>query len=273
MENLRIVAIGRAAQYSPNSVGKDAAILQAVCSRLHDRGYTVLTTVNEDEQGALPEAEVYVSMGRRPQTLRALTERREAGALVLNQPEGVRMCSLRAAQMRHLEATSIPVASMIGTEGYWVKRGDGYAETAADVMFAPDYAVADALRQTMLRRGIRSVDVRAHVSGDLVKFYGVLGTGFFRYYYPGDDGQWKFGDEARNGQPQHYAFDEQQLTDVAERAALSLKTDIYGGDCIIRPDGQPVVIDFNDWPSFSRCRDEAAGAIAALIEQQIKKKK
>lgn len=36
--------------------------------------------------------------------------------------------------------------------------------------------------------------VQAHVPGDLVKFYAVKG-GFFKYFYPSDDGESKFGDE------------------------------------------------------------------------------
>ena len=34
----------------------------------------------------------------------------------------------------------------------------------------------------------------------------------------------------------------------------------------MREDGTYAVIDFNDWPSFARCREEAAGAIAARVE-------
>ena len=33
----------------------------------------------------------------------------------------------------------------------------------------------------------------------------------------------------------------------------------------MREDGSYVIIDFNDFPSFSRCRDEAAKAIVELI--------
>ena len=40
---------------------------------------------------------------------------------------------------------------------------------------------------------------------------------------------------------------------------------IYGGDCIVRCDGSYAIIDFNDWPSFSVCRQAAARAIAKLV--------
>jgi hypothetical protein len=102
--------------------------------------------------------------------------------------------------------------------------------------------------------------------GDLVKFYGVAGSGFFRYFYPTDDRQSKFGDEQRNGDAHHYPFDETRLQQQMEQLAKAVGLQVYGGDCIIRSDGSWAVIDFNDWPSFSRCRPEAASAIAGIIE-------
>ena len=35
-----------------------------------------------------------------------------------------------------------------------------------------------------------------------------------------------------------------------------LHTPVYGGDAIVKSNGTYVIIDFNDWPSFSRCREE-----------------
>ena len=107
--------------------------------------------------------------------------------------------------------------------------------------------------------------VSAHVVGDLVKFYGVGEGRFFRYYYPTDDGASKFGDEYRNGTACHYPFDEEALRHEAERLAEAVGVSIYGGDAIVRADGSFCLIDFNDWPSFSRCREEAAEEIVKLI--------
>ena len=47
-----------------------------------------------------------------------------------------------------------------------------------------------------------------------------------------------------------------------ERLAQLVGIEVYGGDAIIDSEGRFYIIDFNDWPSFSRCRDEAAEAIA-----------
>ena len=53
---------------------------------------------------------------------------------------------------------------------------------------------------------------------------------------------------------------------TAERLAAVIGLDVYGGDCIVRSDGTFAIIDFNDWPSFSRCREEAAKAIAEKVK-------
>ena len=51
----------------------------------------------------------------------------------------------------------------------------------------------------------------------------------------------------------------------------SAKMTIYGGDCVISADGTLRIIDFNDWPSFARCREEAGGKIAECIYKRAKK--
>jgi putative hydrolase of the HAD superfamily len=150
-------------------------------------------------------------------------------------------------------------------DGYWVKRGYGSAEHEDDVQYAPDMETAQHIAEEMQRHGIPDVDIRAHIKGDLLKFYAVKDTDFFRCYYPTADGDWKFGNERHNGKPHYYPYDAKALKAMAERAADLCQLQVYGGDCIIRPDGTPVLIDLNDWPSFSRCREEAAKAIADSI--------
>ena len=45
---------------------------------------------------------------------------------------------------------------------------------------------------------------------------------------------------------------------------------IYGGDCVVAPDGTIRIIDFNDWPSFAPCRADAATHIAKAIMAAIR---
>ena len=67
------------------------------------------------------------------------------------------------------------------------------------------------------KKGIKEAIVCKHVAGDLLKFYGVEGSGFFYFYYPTADGGFsKFGLERHNGKAHKYAFDTTRLTAEAE---------------------------------------------------------
>jgi len=98
-----------------------------------------------------------------------------------------------------------------------------------------------------------------------VKFYGVAGTDFFYWFYPSNMHHSKFGLEVINGTAKGIPFDEAQLRLLCHKAAEVLNIHIYGGDCIVSEDGVMRIIDFNDWPSFAPCREEAAPNIARRI--------
>lgn len=259
----KVTAIYRAEKFSPNSVEKDKAIMDAVCSRLRARGHET-TAIKEEQLGECGHADMILTMGRLSSTLSILEEQQRHGTKVINSPESVRACA-RANIDRVMRSNGIPVAPFTDHYGYWIKRGDEAAQSKDDVVFAADETERDNRIAVFAARGITQVVVTAHVRGDLVKFYGVKGTGFFKTYYPGDDGMSKFGDELVNGKPAHYKFDISMLKADAEKAASLINIDIYGGDCIVREDGSYAIIDFNDWPSFSRCREEAAEAMADII--------
>ncbi|MDY5673845.1 MAG: hypothetical protein SPK96_07320, partial [Bacteroidaceae bacterium] len=103
------------------------------------------------------------------------------------------------------------------------------------------------------------------LKGDLVKFYGVVGTPFFYSFYPTATDYSKFGLEKHNGKPKGHLYDEACLHRTVTRLAMAAGIQVYGGDCIVWPDGSFRVIDFNDWPSFSPCRAEAAIHITQRI--------
>ena len=62
-----------------------------------------------------------------------------------------------------------------------------------------------------------------------------------------------------------HRFDPRRLAAMAQRAAAALGLEVYGGDAIVEPGGEPVVIDVNAWPSFALYRDEASERIAAYL--------
>lgn len=260
---MNILAITRAPQFSPNSVENDRAIMQAVTDRLARQGHDVATVAETELAGVVRSSSpsAILSMGRLPETLEWLSRQQ---CRTINTPQSVAACS-RSSLARLMQQHHIPMAPETGDGGYWLKRGDSCAQRPADVIFCRDAAALAEAKRQFVCRGVRDYVVSAHVEGDLIKFYGVRGMGFFRCFYPTDDGLSKFGNERLNGQARHYAFSQQALHHDMERLAALVGIDVYGGDCIVRADGSYCVIDFNDWPSFSCCRDEAAEAIVSLV--------
>ena len=261
------VAILRARRFSPNSVENDADILRAVVSRLEARGMTI-RVIHEEYLSAddLQGTAFVISMGRLPETLHLL---KSLQSYIINSPDGVTLCCQRNRLYQFMQQLSIPVAPAVGTDGYWLKRADASAQVEGDVVFVPNETALRQDIETFRRRGISDYLVTAHVAGDIVKFYGIRGTGYFRYFYPTDDGHSKFGHERHNGAASHFSFQVEALRQCIERLATAVGIDVYGGDCIVRSNGTFCIIDFNDWPSFSRCREEAANAISAFIVRKL----
>lgn len=275
----KTLLIQRAACYSPNSEEKDLAILQEVGSLLENA-----TIISEDDfvnrfstynqsvsSESVESVNAYcqiISMARSTKALECLEQLEQSGIQVLNPSVGVRACQ-RSNVDKVMRENYLPLPPDKGDDGYWVKRADAAAQSKEDVCFCHDWAEVEKIKSTFVQRGITDVVTQAHVKGDVVKFYGVEGTGFIRYYYSGDDTETKFGDEERNGKPQYYPFSSSDLQTDAEKVACLLQTPIYGGDAIIQEDGSYVIIDFNDFPSFSKCRKEAAKAIFERVKLEV----
>lgn len=273
-----MLLIQRARRYSPHSEEKDLVILEAVgrlLGKVDIVGEEALETFlqshervreNLSKAGVPTERCLILSMGRAPQTLDDLSTLEEKGVCVLNPTAGVRACR-RSNIERVMRENHLPLPPSEGEKGYWLKRGDQSAETQEDVCYCANRVELELAKERFQQRGIVDFIVQAHVEGDLIKFYGVEGTNFFRCFYPCDDGETKFGAEQRNGISHDFNYSKGQLQHDAERLSRLLQTPIYGGDAIIRADGTYVIIDFNDWPSYSRCRQEAAQAIVERVRQ------
>lgn len=274
---LRVVGIRRAQRFSPNSVERDAAICQAVADCLGRQGYDVSLHAEEAFTPCLAQGAAAVfSMARGTETVAALER---LSTPVVNPVAGLR--NARRGDMTRIFAEAgipMPRSWMVRTDGTlpdadcpcWLKRTDECAQASGDVVYAHGRDELAAAMRRFADRGLREAVVCEHLPGDLVKFYGVKGTGFFEYYYPtAGDGFSKFGLEHHNGAARFYAFDAAALAATADRAASLLNLPVYGGDCIVGADGEVRLIDFNDWPSFSRCCDRAAEAITSVIVKAI----
>ena len=264
----RILGITRAPQYSPQLEAQDMAILKAVMERMEGEKRMVNETEVDDDFAA----NIILSMGRQPLTVKWLKDKEAEGVLVVNSGYGVEACQ-RSHVDKIMRSHGVPMPPTTGMHGYWLKRGDASAQTRDDVVYCRNDKELAQAKSAFRNRGITDMVVSANMQGDVVKFYGVRKTAFFRCFYPGDDGISKFGNAARNGVPLHYAFSVERLQCDAERLAGLLHTEVYGGDCIVASDGTYSIIDFNDWPSFSRCREEAAEAIANKVQADWERRK
>ena len=287
MAEITIAGIMRAGAYSPNHIGNDAAIFNAAADHLRKRGCIV--NIYSEEQFIADEVTepVIVNMCREMKSIHKLQELEQKGALVINSGFGIENCT-RERMTRILVGSNIPypeslivntdegVTATLKKAGFtqcWIKRGDFHAMHKEDVSYVRHPEEAQEVLQEYFLRGIKRAVINRHLVGDLIKFYGVQGTPFFFWFYPFDLGHSKYGHEAINGKSQGLEFDKEKLRAICQNASEVLDVKVYGVDCIISPEGDIRIIDFNDWPSFAPCRQEAAPHIAKCILNEIKKRK
>ncbi|MBE6287550.1 MAG: hypothetical protein E7099_05115 [Mediterranea massiliensis] len=281
MEEISIIGVSRGSEYSPNHVDNDAAIFNKVVEELRKLGCKVDTYAEKEFVSSGVEGEIVFDMARDAATIRRLKELEDKGTLVINSAYGIDNC-VRKPMTELLISHEVPHPKSIivkTDEPYpgtffpcWLKRGNSHAIVKEDVSYATSCEEANAILADFRSRGIPEAVVNEHLQGDLIKFYGVQGTDFFYWFYPGPCSHSKFGLEKINGEAKGIPFEVADLKRYSDLAAEVLNVPIYGGDCVVLPDGQVNIIDFNDWPSFVRCREEAGVKIAECIYKQALKK-
>ncbi len=266
--------IYRESAHSPGRIDDDAAIMHRVGEALVARGFGVelLTADNVEPAFTAPNAMIF-AMCEQGEILDRLKKAGQSGAIVVNSPEAIRntyrhrMVELFAqnhvlAPVSHVVATNavkLPPATSV-----WIKRYDFHATQSDDVMYvASETGFREALGR-FAERGIPFVVAQEHVEGDLIKFYGVgragadaPGSDWFEWFYHRDKGM------------TGYPFKVERLREVARSAAAALGVEVFGGDAIIRRDGEPVIIDLNAWPSYAKFRDKAAQSIADYLAHRF----
>lgn len=284
MSEIKIAGVMRAGAYSPNHIGNDAAIFNAVADQLRKRGCLVRVYTEDQFQNADIEEAVILNMCREQESIRKLQNLEDAGRLIINSGYGIENCT-RERMTRLLLGNNIPYPDSLivntnedvrpeleksGFTSVWIKRGDFHAMHKEDVSYCRHIEEAQEVLHEYFYRGIRRAVINKHLVGDLVKFYGVKDQPFFFWFYPFDQGHSKYGYEAVNGISKGFEFDLNYLKEICDKASALMDVKIYGGDCIVAEDGSIRIIDFNDWPSFAPCRDQAAPAIAKCVLQAIK---
>ena len=283
MSQIKIAGIKRKTKYSPNHIGNDGMIFSLTAECLRRMGYEV-QEYTEAEFVINNVSEQYIfNMARDKSSVKRLKALEQQGAIVVNSGTGIENC-FREKMTRILLANNIPhPASIIidvtddpteglteiGAQAYWIKRGDSHAIHREDVTYARSIPEVKSILKEFGFRDIPNAVINEHLVGDLVKFYGVADTDFFYWFYPYDLSHSKFGLEKINGNASEFPFSAAKLKEACDKAGEALDVKIYGGDCVVASDGSFKIIDFNDWPSFAPCRDEAAPKIAECIHKQI----
>ncbi len=284
MAEIKIAGVMRAGAYSPNHIGNDAAIFNAVAEQLRKRGCEVRIYSEDQFRETDLEEDIILNMCREQSSIEKLQDLEEKGCLVINSGFGIENCT-RERMTRMLLGNGIPYPDSLivntnedirselekkGFNGCWIKRGDFHAMHKEDVSYCRHPQEAQEMLHEYFYRGIKRAVINRHLVGDLIKFYGVSGQPFFYWFYPFDEGHSKYGYEAVNGKSQGIEFSLDYLKEICQKASDIMDVKIYGGDCIVDADGSIRIIDFNDWPSFAPCRDLAAPYISKCVLKSIK---
>lgn len=268
--------------FSPRSVDRDTAILQTVGEQLTSieecEVHYVRESHTEELRKSLSECEGVFSMARSTEALQLLSEKEQQGVTVVNSAQALLHLNRRnLLQLCRTHGISIPhhytsESEVLGTQPaypVWLKRDDRTTQNAHDVQIMRTAHELYTRLEQWRAEGVTDYVCEEHITGDLIKFYGVEDTDFFHYLHPTahPEGFSKFGAETANGQARGYAFDANELQQQAQRLARACGLTVFGGDAVIQANGTFCLIDFNDWPSFAPCRTEAAQAIAQRIVQ------
>lgn len=238
----RFLLIYRAERFSPNAIDRDKAMLDAVARRIKASCCHEVLMLHEHELPETIAAEfadcTIIHMTRSAEALAKLEEMQSLGAHILNAPAAIRALN-RTNIEAAMTASGIPTPERLvaqhpelGGKGWWIKSNDTTDSSPSHIQFQESLPIEQ-----------EDILIQPHIEGQDIKFYGVHGNDFFK---------------VREVIPTTVA---QQLRGFANTLADALSIDIYGGDAVLTEDGLLTIIDFNDFPSFSSCREEAAEAI------------
>lgn len=272
-----VTLISRHSKYSPNSEARDEALFRSLVMNFALQGISITTfdeAVFEHRPPQLEKSTLILSMARSEAALHALSAAEESGVPVLNSPRALQKAqrtdfqqwfaeSGHAAKHWHTSEITPDLKTTLPFPLWW-KCNNPSTTSATDVQFVENRTQLDVILQQHPQEDALLME---HVEGQLIKFYGVVGTNFFHAEPHTPKGFSKFGHEQHNHH-KDLAVSSQMckqtllaMHTAATQVARQSEFSIYGGDAILREDGSFVFIDFNDFPSFSACLPEASEAI------------
>ncbi len=275
---MRILAVSRAARFSPNAEVRDARLFTALADYLRAQGHSVILQDEDTFASTMPanlEVDRIVHMARSRSALRLLAAYETLGVPVINSPTNLLRYSTRTSRLACIEKVMPFVPQFCeykagepyeGGFPVWAKalRND---QAGRHVEYIADScALVDFVRRKTAE-GITSFSMENHVAGTQVKFYGVDGTDFSRCCCPENDTDAdRLREIVRNTQIEYNTIESYVFSRVS-LVAKALGMAVYGGDAVISDDGFIYIFDFNDFPSFGMFADEAVGYIAKRVLQ------
>lgn len=269
MSDLCCWGVFREREHSPGRESDDAEILRLTGKHLEALGFQVELKAAEELGAVDTRPHCVFLMCERLDALRRLLAWERSGVRHVNAPLAVlntyreqMIAQFHEANVPFIESRLVPTRGSDGGGALpvWVKRADVHNTQDGDVVFAETREALASALDGLAARGIERAVLQPHVDGDLVKFYGVGPGGghrgeppWFRWFY--------HKDQRVAGHP----FEPARLARLVRGAAAALSLEIYGGDAIVTPRGEPVLLDLNAWPSFALYRDEAAPVIASYL--------
>jgi glutathione synthase/RimK-type ligase-like ATP-grasp enzyme len=241
--------------------------MEEVLAHLARGGCEVRFLAAEELPAAPPQAAGVLHMAQGPESLERLTQWEKRGLRLLNPPAAVLACyrrhlfpilARRGFDCPDTRFFSVEEARSRWPQEFpgpgWLKRAEVHATGPGDVVRVASAQEALEVLADFSRRGIDHLIWQEHVPGEEVKFYAV-GPGRFSQAFAAATGS-PIGEPGLS-----------TVQDLAVRAGRLVGLAVFGGDVILNPRRGPVLIDLNDWPSFSRCRTAAAQEIAHYVQE------
>ena len=279
MADLTIAAVLREGKFSPNHIANDAAILHDSAAELRRKGFVVNVYSEAQFEDAEVSEDIVLAMCRGQKAVDKLQRLEDAGVVVVNSGYGIENC-IRMFMVPLLRDAGVPIPKSILVEtdvdvrrrlrssGFGaarVKIADDHLHHLEDICRCRHAEEVQEILHEFFFRKIRKAVVSESIEGTRVRFYGVASIGWFHCFMPfaaENDGL------AGGGGPDDL---ETRICEICMRAAEVLRVDIFGGDMVVTPGGECLIVNFDDWPSFAPIRKEASKAIAKSVLRRARK--
>ena len=268
------VGVLREPSHSPGRIDDDAAIMRRVGEALTERGFKV-ELITADAVIEAPAANLFV-MCERGTVLDRLAAMEKAGAIVVNTTTAIRN-TYRHRMVELFARNRVAAPDQLGCRHRREQAAAGRLRLGQALRFPRDPNRRRPLcrvRSRMarcaepLRRARHSVRHRAGACA------GRPGQILRRAKWRADQATPIGSNGSIIATKECWVIRSIQarLSKAGLDAAAALGLEVFGGDAVIKANGEPMIIDLNAWPSYALYRDRAAQAIADCLTERFQRR-